>query len=117
VQYRFTTTAFFIWCGLLIWTADFLFVYIFSALACARRFGDITVAGLPIVPVSTTLVSLVALTCTVAVMRVALKRERADSPSGEPSKLIRFLALALGALAVIAIVWSALPPLVLRSHC
>jgi hypothetical protein len=117
VQYRFAPTAFFIWSGLLIWATDFLFVYIFSALACARSFADITVAGMRIVSFTTTLVSLVALTATVAVMRVALRYAVADSPSKEQSALIRFLALALGALALVAIVWGSLPPLMLRHHC
>ena len=45
-------------------------------------------------------------------MWVALKR-------GNPaqSALLRFLALILGALALLATVWVALPPLILDNRC
>ncbi|MGH8176397.1 MAG: hypothetical protein ACREV5_09070, partial [Steroidobacter sp.] len=74
MQHRFTPTAFFIWGGLLIWAADFLFVYVFAALACARRFADERVAGFAIVPFATTAASIVALLATAGVMWRALRR-------------------------------------------
>ncbi len=45
----FTRTAFVVWSGLLIWAADFLLVYVFAAVACARGFADVQVSGVGIV--------------------------------------------------------------------
>lgn len=117
MQHRFTPTAFFIWSGLLVWAADFLFIYVFAALACARGFAHLRIAGFPIVPVATTLASILALLVTAAMAWFALQRARGGPSSDQHSQFILFLALALSALAMIAIVWSSLPPLLLRVGC
>lgn len=117
VQHRFAPTAFFIWSGLLVWAADFLLVYVFAALACARGFAHLQIAGFSIVPFVTTLVSIVALLATAALMWPALRRARNGPSSDQHSQFILFLAIALSALALIAIVWTGLPPLLLRVGC
>ena len=38
--------------GLLVWGAHFLFVYVFTALACARAFADLRLIGIGIVPMA-----------------------------------------------------------------
>lgn len=114
MQHRFTPTLFFIWGGLLVWAADFLFVYVFAALACARGFVDQRVAGFPIVPFAITLASIVALLATAALMWRALRRAHGNARADEHSRFILFLAIALSALALVAIVWTALPPLLLQ---
>jgi hypothetical protein len=108
---HFTSTAFFIWGGLLTWAAYFLFVYVFAAVACARRFAHLSVAGLPVVSLVTGIATVIALGITVALTRFATQRLAATSA------FARFLALALGALAVICILWVALPSLVLHRSC
>ena len=108
---RFTSTAFLIWSGLLTWAAYFLFVYVFAALACAQRFAQQTVASIPVVPLVAAIATVVALGTTVVLMRVAARR------LATTSAFARFLALALGALALICIVWVALPLLVLHRTC
>lgn len=45
---RFTTTTFFIWSSLLVWMTNFLFVYVFAALACVHRFIDASVFGVAV---------------------------------------------------------------------
>jgi uncharacterized membrane protein len=109
---RFAPTALLVWSGLLIWALNFLCIYIFAALACARRFSHLTIAGLPIVPAVTSAVSVATFAATLAFMWVALKR-------GKPaeSTLLRFLALTLGTLALLATAWVALPPLILDNRC
>jgi membrane protein DedA with SNARE-associated domain len=52
---RFTTIVFLIWGGLLTWAGYFLFVYVFAALACARQFHHLTVAGIDVVTFATLL--------------------------------------------------------------
>jgi hypothetical protein len=97
----------FIWGGLLIWAADFLFIYAFAALACARRFADERIAGFGVVQVATLASSVAALTATAWLMRNA-RRELRERPA---ARFHAFLAAALSGLAVLAIVWTALPPL------
>lgn len=108
---RFTSTAFLIWSGLLTWAAYFLFVYVFAAVACAQRFAHQSVASIPVVPLVTAFVTVLALGTTVVLMRIAARR------LATTSAFVRFLALALGALALICIVWVALPVLVLHRTC
>lgn len=115
MKHRFTPTTFFIWGGLLIWAADFLFVYVFAALACARQFTDVRVAGFAIVPLATTLASLLALAATAVLMGFALLRARAADDADEHSRFIQFLAIALCALGMVATAWTALPPLLLNA--
>jgi hypothetical protein len=45
MQHRFASTTFLITGGLLVWMADFVFVYVFVAVACARGFADIVILG------------------------------------------------------------------------
>jgi hypothetical protein len=108
---RFTSTTFLIWGGLLTWAAYFLFVYVFAAVACARHFANLSVVGLPIVSLVTGASTVIALGATIALTRFATRRLAATSA------FARFLALALGALAVICILWVALPSLVLHRSC
>jgi hypothetical protein len=109
---RFTTTVFLIWGGLMCWAGYFLFVYVFAALACARQFHHYTVAGIGIVPFATFAALPIALATTLWVVRHARRRIRADV-----SPLARFLAISLGSLAVLGMVWIALPVLILRASC
>jgi hypothetical protein len=115
MQHRFTPTTFFVWGGLLIWAADFLFVYVFAAVACARRFADAEIAGLRLVPVATSLASIAASIATLVLILRAVRRAHGGDYVDESSRFIQFLAIALGALALVAIAWTALPPLMLRS--
>jgi hypothetical protein len=116
-EQRFTRTALFIWAGLLIWMTNFLFVYVFAAVVCARRIGNATVFGLPLVPFATTLSSIFAAAATIAVVWLALRRMRLDPDASANTTFIRFLSLALAALALVALVWVALPPLLVREDC
>lgn len=112
----FTSTAFFVWSGLLIWAAYFLFLYIFVALACARGFSDVRIAGLAIVPVVAVVGGALALLAAIAAAVRALRhlRTRDSTPT---TRFIASMALALSLLASIAIVWTLLPALLTRSGC
>ncbi|HWK50400.1 MAG TPA: hypothetical protein VNR40_10965, partial [Steroidobacter sp.] len=65
----FTRTAFLILGGLLVWMADFVIVYVFAAVACARGFADVSWLGVPIVVSMTLLISLIAGAVTVLIAR------------------------------------------------
>ena len=106
---RFTATTFLLVGGLLIWMADFLFVYVFAALACARRFAHLQLAGWPIVPVVNTFATLLALGATLLLVRVVLRHS--DPQSDAHARFLRFVALATSGVAIVALIWLALPSL------
>jgi len=114
-EHRFTPTTLFIAGSLLVWMADFVLVYVFAALACARGFADVEVARLPIVPVVTTACSLAAGVITFVLLRKGFIAMRADAAS-EHSRFLGFVTLTTSVLALISLVLIALPPL-LTSAC
>jgi hypothetical protein len=116
VAHRFTPTAFLIWSGLLIWMGNFLFVYTFAALACARSFVHAKVFGVAIVPLAASASSSLAAFAIIAVMRTAARRLR-DQQSSEHSRFIYRVTLGAGGLALLALVWVALPPLLTKIEC
>lgn len=116
-RHPFTPTAFFIWSGLLIWLLNFLFVYVFAALACAHGFFVARVLGIGIIPFVTTLSSVLAGISTGVVSWKTLQRMRSERDADSHSQFIRFLIVAAGALALVALVWVALPPLLLSVRC
>lgn len=115
--HRFAPTTFFIWGGLLVYALDFLFVYIFAALACAKRFAEARWLGMPLVPLVTTIAGLLAAAAVGFVMWTAVRRNRAEPDADEQTRFIRFLAIAGGGLALVALLWLSLPPLLLANAC
>jgi hypothetical protein len=116
-QHRFTPTTFFIWSGLLIYALDFLFVYVFAALACARRFAHVLWLGLPLVPLATTVSGVLAATAIGTIMWIAVRRNGMEANTDEHTRFIRFLAIAAGGLSLLALLWLTLPPLLLSNAC
>lgn len=112
MQHRFTTTTFLVVGGLLVWMANFVFVYVFAALACARGFADVNLLGLPVVPLASVLATLLAGAVTVAIVRRGrvLYRE-----SDEHTRFIGFVTWAGGALALVALVLLVMPALVVSA--
>jgi hypothetical protein len=112
---RFPRTALFIAAGLLIWAADFLFIYIFAAVACARGYADATVLGLGIVPLASGLATLIAGAASLAI----ITRGRGEiGPANEESANGGFLAGLAGIaalFALIAIIFTGVPGLLLRT--
>jgi hypothetical protein len=117
VAHRFTSTAFLIWSGLLIWMGNFLFAYTFAALACARRFADREIFGVAIVPLVSSASSILAGLAIGAVMWIRVRRLRDDPGADANSRFINLVTLGAGALALLALVWIALPPLLANSRC
>lgn len=114
---RFTPTAFLICAGLLIWAADFLLVYVIAAIACAKGFAGVTVLGLPFVAFVGTVLTLAACLATAVVLRIGVKHLQTNGRLGESVRFIYFLAAAIGALALIAILFNVIPAWVLATHC
>lgn len=109
----FPRAALFAAAGLLIWAADFLFVYVFAAIACARGFDGVTVLGARVVPLASAAATLVALIATGLVIAAGARRAATGDPSN--GAFLGAVAMATALLALIAIVFTGLPGLLLRS--
>ena len=111
----FTATTVFMCGGLLIWAADFFFVYVIAAIACAKGYASSTVLGVPFVAFVATVVTLLAAAATVLLVRVAVGQLRAQGERG--SRFIYFLAASLGGMALLAIFFNVLPAWLLATEC
>ena len=109
----FPRTALFIAAGLLIWAADFLFIYICAAIACARGLADATVLGLGIVPLVSSGATAIALAATGIIIAKGARRSRTGDPSN--GAFAGSLAAIAALLALIAILFTGLPGLLLRT--
>lgn len=114
MQHRFTATSFLIFGGLLVWMADFVFVYVFAAVACAKGFADANLLGLPIVTVVTLLASLLAGVITVLILRRGYRLHNAPE-TDEHTRFIGFVTFASGGLALVALVLLVMPVLVMSA--
>ena len=115
--HRFIPMALFICGSLLIWASDFLAVYVIAALACAKGWAELTVVGLPFVAFIGTMLTLAACIGTLAILRFAVKRLQANGQLDPSMRFIYFLAAAIGMLALIAILYNALPAWLLATEC
>jgi hypothetical protein len=112
---RFTPTVLFVWGGLLLWATYFLVLYMFVALACERGFADLRLLGVRIVPASAALGFAMTFAATAACMLAGHRRLRAEDEKA--ARFIGFLAWALGLLGLLALAWTVLPALLLRTGC
>ncbi len=105
----------FLFAGLIIWATRFLFVYAFVALACARGFAEGAIAGIGIVPVAIVVATVAALAANGWVIIRGAVRARsgaAEADQHDSALFIGYVAAAVAALSIIAIVWETLPALV-----
>jgi hypothetical protein len=114
---RFTPTAVFMCGGILIWATDFLAIYVIAAIAFAKGWAALTVAGMPFVAFVGTALTIAAGAGTVGVLSVGLKRLRANGQLDESVRFLYFLAAAIGMLALVAIFYNALPAWFLATEC
>lgn len=93
--------------GPLIWGVHFLAIYVFTAIACARRlFNPDWVAAVPWTVFAMTLLAAAALLATIIPAIRANKRSRNGA-----SSFIPWATAALAALAFVAVIWETLPVL------
>ncbi len=108
VRDRFTSTTLFFMSALLIWMADFVIVYVFAAIAVARQFADVQIAGVSIVPLVATISTALAMLATAIIVLKARTRLRAQSTS-DTQRFIDFVVLGLGVLTLLTLIWIAAP--------
>jgi hypothetical protein len=97
--------------GLMIWAAHFLLIYVFTALACARRFADLSWLGIGVVPWVIGAATLAATAATLVVIGLAVRDTRSSTSRNNTSSFVPWMTAALGGLALMAILWEALPVL------
>jgi len=94
----------------LIWGADFLVIYIFTALACARRFVTATWLGIGVVPWIIGLATLIALAVTLTLTLRSLRSAR-HHQADSTAIFVHRLSAAISGLCSLAILWNAWPVL------
>jgi hypothetical protein len=109
---RFASATLRMFSGLLIWAAHFLVIYVFTALACARRFSEASWLGIGVVPWVIGAATLAAATTTLVVIWLAMRDARLSTSRNNMSSFVPWMTAALGGLALVAILWEALPVLV-----
>jgi hypothetical protein len=102
---RFVGAAFRMFSGPLIWAAHFTAIYAFTALACARHFAHASWLGVDVVLWAIGIGTSAAAIAALVVFLAGVSDGRRDDP------FVAWMSAALGALALVAIVWEALPVL------
>jgi hypothetical protein len=95
--------------GLIVWGANLLLIYPFNAIACTRGFAGAappTILGL----------TALALAALAAIVYAAVRnRGPIRARFGDPNQaLLRILAIGIGPLAAVAVVWETLPVLMIQ---
>lgn len=108
----FSVTAFLVWLG------HFLFIYVFTALACEHGSAQREVLGLNILHLALSVATAVAFAALILVALAVNRTARATATHPKnTSVFLRWTALSGCALAAIAIAWNALPVAVVEVAC
>ncbi len=104
--------------GLIVWAVQFTVIYGFNAIACARRFHEVDILGMGVVPLVVTAATVVAVLVTAAILLAAYRRigpardARDDKPVND---FMRYTTITIAALSLVAIVWNGVPALIVPS--
>ena len=99
--------------GLLIWAAYFGFVYVFNALACARSFHRLHLLGFNVVPLTVLFCAAIAATGVLALIFIALRApDHVEDSRNSSTDFLRYLAVAVALLSLLAIGWIGLPAII-----
>lgn len=110
----FVATIFYLFGGLVIWTARFLAAYGFTGLYCARPDWPDEVAGIGLLTLVVGLLSLAALGGATAILAHAASRLRSRRGEGsENGRFVHAVAAAVATLGIVAILWESLPLLMI----
>lgn len=96
-----------LWIAPVVWALHFLAIYGFTALSCARPSGP-GVAAVPLFIIAVTIVA-VAILCATIVL--AVRDAKRATGAMELSRFVHGLTGATAALVIVAVVWEALPVL------
>jgi hypothetical protein len=90
--------------GLLIWAANFLVTYIFTAMVCARRIAGVSIGEttLAVVILVSTALAIAAATWILLKASARIRAQSGRNGGG----FIDFVAAAVAGLSIIALVWT-----------
>lgn len=94
--------------GPLIWVAHLLLIYVFTALACARQFAHVQWLGVGVVTLFIGVPTVAALGGMAALQAKQPPAEIAPDSAG----FVRWTNMALSGLSALAVVWQALPAMI-----
>ena len=97
--------------GLMVWAVHFLVIYVFTALACARRFADLSWLGIGVGPWGIGAATLAAATTMLVVIGLAVRDARLNTSWNNMSSFVPWMTAAFSGLALMAILWETLPVL------
>lgn len=97
-----------LWVGPLVWAAHFLAIYGFTALACERNVTA-SAFGVGIVIWFIGIATLLAVLALGITIWLAVREGRSSASLPAPFEFMRSLTLAIATLAMLAVVWEALP--------
>lgn len=115
IRHGATATLVFVFAGLIIWAARFVAIYSFTALACAKQFAGLTLAGIGIVSLFVGAATLLAIAANAWVVMLAIGEVRRYPGSVDDVELAPFVgytAATVAGLSIIAILWETLPVLI-----
>ncbi len=91
--------------GLIVWAAHFLLVYMFTGLVCARpAWARFEVLGIGLVPFGIGTGTLLAVALLLALLRIGWR-----DGAGDTAGFLRAVTLGGIGLALVAVLWEALP--------
>lgn len=100
--------------GLLIWAVHFGVIYGLNALACARGFAELRWLGVGVVAWGIAIATVAALAAVLALTIAAVLNTRRPGVREDPaSHFLEWMTAAFGGCATVAIVWDALPVLLI----
>jgi hypothetical protein len=95
--------------GFLTWAAHFAAIYGLTALACARGFAEAAWLGVGVVPWGIGIATVVALA---AIVLLTAGAARTAAKSARGPGFLTWMTIAAGAAGVVAIIWQAIPVLI-----
>jgi len=100
--------------GMLVWAAHFTIIYGLTSLACARGFAETEFLGVAVIRLGIGTATLIAGLAALAVIGQALRHRRARQVGDDSlPAFAAVMAILIAGLALVAILWEALPVLML----
>lgn len=103
--------------GLLAWAVQFTVIYAVTSTLCGRGWADATVLGLPIVPVTIVVTTLLMLGATGIFLLISLRiyRQVRDQPVAPADLFMSQASVLINGFSPIVLIWHAVPAFLLPS--
>ncbi len=103
--------------GMIVWALHFLFIYLFTSMACARGFADAQVLGMDAAPLCIGAATVIAAVAAAMLGYWARPYKPPGDGWGDDATVrnLRYITAAVAALAIVGILWQGLTFLFLPS--